>query len=209
MVQIQIETTLGIILAEIDDEHAPLTAANFLQYVDEGAFGGGSFWRTVRMDNQPEVEIKIEVVQAIVAPAFEEKLRPPIPLERTRDTGLRHVDGTLSMSRFGVDTAQAAFFICIHDQPELDFGGRRYADGQGFAAFGRVIEGMDVVKRIQQSRCSLDGGGPTHNYAQVMYQRLTPPIEIKKIARVDAEANDGTVYRRTKRRGLVLGESDE
>ncbi len=188
MINIQIDTTLGSIVAEIDIEHAPVTASNFLQYVDEGAFDGGSFWRTVRMDNQPDVEIKVEVIQAIVVPAFEAKLRPPIPLERTRDTGLRHVDGTLSMSRFAVDTAQAAFFICINDQPELDFGGQRYADGQGFAAFGRVIEGMDVVRRIQQSRCSLDGGGPAQSYAQVMYQRLTPPIEIKKIARVDVEA---------------------
>lgn len=184
MINIRIDTTLGTIIAEIDTERAPITAANFLQYVDEGAFDGGAFWRTVRMDNQPDVEVKIEVVQAIVAPTFEKKLHPAIALERTRDTGLQHVDGTLSMSRFALDTAQAAFFICINDQPELDFGGKRYADGQGFAAFGRVIKGMDVVRQIQQSPCSTDGSAPTPEYAQVTYQRLMPPIGITKISRV-------------------------
>ena len=183
MVRIQIQIALGLISAEIDTQRAPITASNFLRYIDEGAFDGGNFWRTVRMDNQPDVAHKVEVIQAIVAPVFEQKLHSPIALERTRDTGLRHVDGTLSMSRFGVDTAQSAFFICINDQPELDFGGRRYPDGQGFAAFGRVIEGMDVARRIQQSPCSVQGGDPTPEYAQVSYQRLTPPIEIVRIAR--------------------------
>ncbi len=183
MTKIQIQTTLGTITAEIDTEHAPVTANNFLRYLDEGAFNGGNFWRTVRMDNQPDVAHKIEVIQANVAPAFESKLQAPIPLERTRETGLRHLDGTLSMSRFGVDTAQAAFFICINDQPELDFGGRRYPDEQGFAAFGRVIEGMDIVRHIQQSPCSVTGSTPTPEYAQVTYQRLTPPIVIMRIVR--------------------------
>ena len=183
MTRIQLQTSLGPIIAEIDTQHAPITSANFLRYIDEGAFNGGNFWRTVRPDNQPEVEHKIEVIQAIVAPAFEQTLHPPIALERTRDTSLRHVDGSLSMSRFGTDSAQAAFFICINDQPELDFGGRRYPDGQGFAAFGRVIEGMDIVRRIHQSPCRVQGSAPTPEYAQVSFQRLMPPVEILRVMR--------------------------
>ncbi len=186
MTRVQIQTTLGTITAEIDTEHALITATNFLRYLDAGAYDGGNFWRTVRMDNQLEVAHKIEVIQANVAPTFEHTLEAPIPLERTRDTGLKHLDGTLSMSRFGIDTAQAAFFICINDQPALDFGGRRYPDGQGFAAFGRVIEGMDIVRQIQQAPCSVAGGDPTPEYAQVTYQRLIPPIEIMRIRRMDA-----------------------
>lgn len=183
MTRIQIVTTLGTITAEIDTQRAPITAGNFLRYLDEGAFDGGNFWRTVRRDNQPDVAHKIEVIQANVAPEFEDKLHVPIALERTRDTGLRHVDGTLSMARFGVDSAQAGFFICINAQPELDFGGRRYADGQGFAAFGRVVDDMAIVRRIQQSACTQQGGEPTPEYAQVSYQKLTPPIEILRMRR--------------------------
>ena len=93
----------------------------------------------------------------------------PIPLERTSKTGLRHVDGTISMARDGPETATSEFFICIGDQPELDFGGRRNPDGQGFAAFGRVTAGMEVVRRIQQS--------PARE------QRLDPPITILRIRR--------------------------
>ena len=94
---------------------------------------------------------------------------PPIPLERTRDTGLRHVDGAVSMARSGPDTAQDQFVICIGDQPELDFGGKRNPDGQGFAAFGKVVRGMEVVRKIQAS--------PAQG------ERLTPPIKILRIVR--------------------------
>jgi peptidyl-prolyl cis-trans isomerase A (cyclophilin A) len=183
MLTIHIATALGAITAELDDAAAPLTVANFLRYVDSGFFDGGAFWRTVRMDNQPDVAVKIEVVQADVQAARIDALFAPIALERTRDSGLRHVDGSLSMSRFKPDTAQAGFFICIGDQPSLDFGGARNPDGQGFAAFGRVITGMPIVRAIHQSPCSVAGGMREADYAQIEFQRLTPPIAITRITR--------------------------
>ena len=93
-----------------------------------------------------------------------------IALERTRATGLSHVDGAVSMARDGPDSATSDFFLCLGDQPSLDFGGRRNPDGQGFAAFGRVVRGMEVVRRIQQS--------PAEG------QRLTPPIAIVTVRRL-------------------------
>ena len=76
---------------------------------------------------------------------------PPIPHETTQQTGLRHADGTLSMARNEPGTASSEFFICVGDQPELDFGGKRNPDGAGFAAFGKVLAGLDVVRKIHQS----------------------------------------------------------
>ncbi len=187
MITLQIDTALGPITAELDDAAAPVTVANFLRYVDAGYFSGGRFWRTVRLDNQPNVAVKIEVVQADINEAHAEQLFSPIALERTRDTGLRHVDGALSMSRFAPDSAQSSFFICIGDQPELDFGGARYPDGQGFAAFGRVTAGMDVVRAIQNSPCSVAGGVAEASYAQVEFQRLTPPVGIVRVEKLTAD----------------------
>lgn len=168
--RVRIETPLGSIVAEIYTEAAPVTAENFLAYVDDALFDGGSFFRVVRMDNQPNDSVRIEVIQGGPdGPAVRDRLRPPIALERTRDTGLRHTDGALSMARGGPDSARSQFFICIGDQPSLDFGGNRNLDGQGFAVFGRVVEGMDVVRRIQQ--------GATEG------QRLVDPVEIEAIRR--------------------------
>src|SRR5262249_12860449 len=130
---------------------------------------GGRFHRTVKPDNQPDNKIKIEVIQAGIDPAWAKEEFPPIKLERTRDTALAHKDGTISMARDGPDTATSDFFICIGDQPELDFGGRRNPDGQGFAAFGRVVRGMDVVKKIQA--------------APAKGQELTPSVRIKSVVR--------------------------
>jgi len=168
-VRVQIETPLGTIEAEIDSARAPRTAANFLAYVDAGAYDNARFHRTVRADNQPNDTVRIAVIQASVDTA-RARDRTPITLERTNVTGLRHLDGALSMARGGPDTATSSFFICIGDQPSLDFGGHRNLDGQGFAAFGRVTRGMDVVRRIQASPAEA--------------QRLTPPILITRIVRV-------------------------
>jgi peptidyl-prolyl cis-trans isomerase A (cyclophilin A) len=96
---------------------------------------------------------------------------PSIALERTSVTGLKHLDGTISMARGGADTASDGFFICIGDQPELDFGGKRNADGQGFAAFGRVVAGMDIVKAIQAAAVAPNS------------QNIRPPIPIVKAYR--------------------------
>ncbi len=170
--QIRLTTELGVIEAELHADQAPATVANFLKYVDAGRYTGGVFHRTVKLnpDNQPHSTVKIEVIQGGVNPEHAEKDWPPLALERTRDTGLKHLDGTLSMARAGPDTATSDFFVCIGAQPELDFGGKRNPDGQGFAAFGRVTKGLDIVKRIQT--------------APAEGQKLTPAIRILKIERL-------------------------
>jgi peptidyl-prolyl cis-trans isomerase A (cyclophilin A) len=169
MVRVAIETEAGSMEVEIYAKKAPATAANFLRYVDGGYYEGGVFHRTVTMNNQPNDAVRIGVIQAGPNPAGQQ-LFPPIKLERTNRTGIKHVDGAISMARRGPDTAVADFFICVGDQPELDYGGKRNPDGQGFAAFGRVVKGMDVVKRIQESPAA--------------GQRLTPPVRILRIRRL-------------------------
>jgi peptidyl-prolyl cis-trans isomerase A (cyclophilin A) len=169
--RVLIETELGAIALDLYPQRAPRTVENFLEYVDGGWYDGGLFHRTVHLENQPSDLIKIEVIQGGVNPERLELPQEPIALERTTDTGLSHRHGTVSMARFTPDSATSGFFICINDQPELDFGGRRNSDGQGFAAFGQVVSGMDVVVRIQQS--------PALN------QDLTPPILIQRIRRVN------------------------
>lgn len=169
--RVRIETDLGNIIAQLAAAAAPITVSNFLRYTKDGFFDGGRFFRTVTLSNQPNDDVKIQVIQAESPPERDADLYPPIPLERTRDTGLHHLDGTLSMARDGPDTAQSSFSICVGDQPELDFGGKRNPDGQGFAAFGRVIEGMDVVRKIHAS--------PANG------QRLAPPVRILRIVRVN------------------------
>jgi peptidyl-prolyl cis-trans isomerase A (cyclophilin A) len=177
-VRVRVQTELGEIVLELDPKRAPGTTANFLKYVDAGHFNGGTFHRTVKMDNQPESPVKIEVIQAGVNPDRAKDGLPPIPLERTSVTGLKHTDGAVSMARGTPDSATSGWFICINDQPSLDFGGARNPDGQGFAAFGRVVSGMDVVRKIQQAPSS---GNRTSNTEA---QRLTPPVRILKVARI-------------------------
>jgi peptidyl-prolyl cis-trans isomerase A (cyclophilin A) len=168
--RVVVQTELGDIEIEVDSARAPGTAANFLKYVDLKHYDGGTFHRTVKMNNQPDNQIKIEVIQAGVNPDRTKDGFPSIALERTNKTGLLHKDGAVSMARGGADSATSGFFICINDQPSLDFGGLRNADGQGFAAFGRVVRGMDVVRRIQQA-------------PNTDAQRLTPPINIIAVTR--------------------------
>lgn len=149
--RIKIATSEGDIVVQLEPEKAPITSGNFLKYVEGSHYKGGSIFRTVRADNQPDSPVKIAVIQAGVHPWKENFLFDPIPLERTNQTGIKHHNGTISMARDTPNSAQESFFICIGDQPELDFGGKRNPDGQGFAAFGRVTEGMDVVKKINES----------------------------------------------------------
>jgi peptidyl-prolyl cis-trans isomerase A (cyclophilin A) len=180
-----IVTANGDIIVRLDADAAPITVANFLHYVD------GRFHRTVRLDNQsnaglkiedadlgiasgsgaalPNDAVAIEVIQGGINLERKGEQAAPIPLERTSDTGLRHQDGTISMARTTVDSAVSDFFICINDQPSLDYGGQRNVDGQGFAAFGQVIQGMNVVRAIQTSPS--DG------------QSLSPIIPISRIRR--------------------------
>jgi cyclophilin family peptidyl-prolyl cis-trans isomerase len=168
--RVQIDTALGSITVELDAVHASVTTENFLRYVLEGFYSDGEFFRTVTAANQPDDTIKIAVIQGGANPAREGESYDPIPLERTGETGVRHVDGAISMARLGPDTATHSFFICVGDQPELDFGGKRNPDGQGFGAFGRVVEGMDLVREIHAMPA--DG------------QSLDPPFRIQRAVRV-------------------------
>ncbi len=168
-VTVLVVTDLGEITVAIDTEHAPQTAANFLRYVDAGAYDGGQFHRTVTIQNQPNNDVRIEVIQASVNRERSEDSFDPIQLERTSVTDLRHIDGAISMARGGPDTATSSFFFCIGNQPSLDFGGDRNPDGQGFAAFGHVVSGSEVIRQIQMQPA--DG------------QRLEPPIRIVSVAR--------------------------
>jgi peptidyl-prolyl cis-trans isomerase A (cyclophilin A) len=118
--------------------------------VDENRIEGATFYRVVRLDNQPNNDVKIEVIQGALSSGRSAKRLKSIQHETTDKTGILHKDGAISMARDKPGTASSEFFICVGDQPELDFGGKRNSDGQGFAAFGRVIKGMDVVKKIQQ-----------------------------------------------------------
>jgi peptidyl-prolyl cis-trans isomerase A (cyclophilin A) len=169
------ETEKGAIEVEIDTVHAPASAANFLKYVDGGFYAGGSVNRAVRPDNTTRHDVEIQVIQFQMDPARRADGFPAIALERTSVTGLRHLDGALSMARSGPDTATASFSIVIGDQPEMDFGGRRNPDGQGFAVFGRVVRGMDVVRAIQAAPT-----GPTGPYGS---ESLAPPIRILAASR--------------------------
>ncbi|KKB80972.1 hypothetical protein VW35_01990 [Devosia soli] len=145
-----LETELGSFTIAVDAQNAPITAANFLAYVDGGHLDDATAYRIVTLDNQPaDKPIKIEVVQWGFGASDERPAPfPPIPHETTEVTGLRHKNMTVSMARFAPGSAGSEFFICIGDEPELDFGGHRNPDGLGFAAFGTVTEGEDTVRRI-------------------------------------------------------------
>jgi peptidyl-prolyl cis-trans isomerase A (cyclophilin A) len=168
---VRIETSAGNIEVEVDGKHAPITAANFLKYVEANLYTNATFFRTVTMSNQPNNAVKIQVIQLEADQRLRRQFFPEILLERTSVTGLHHLDGTLSMARYGPDTARDSFSICIGDQPEMDFGGKRNTDGQGFAAFGHVTKGMDIIHKIHDS--------PEKD------QQLTPPIRIYRIVRID------------------------
>ena len=166
------ETELGAITMEVDVAKAPVTAANFLKYVDGKFYDGGMINRAVRPDNTIRKDVEIQVIQFQSDPARRREMFPAIPMERTRDTGLKHIDGALSMARLGPDTATSSFSITIGAQPSMDFGGARNADGQGFAVFGKVVAGMDVVKKIHQSKTDATGRGGYRT------ESLDPPIKI-------------------------------
>jgi peptidyl-prolyl cis-trans isomerase A (cyclophilin A) len=175
--QVSIQTELGEIILELFPAQAPHTVANFLRYVDEQRYQGATFYRTVRLDNQAQSPVKIEVIQGGLGMGEHLAKLPPIALETTAQTGLRHQDGTVSMARLEPNSAQSEFFICIGDQPELDYGGRRNPDGQGFAAFGRVVQGMEVVRSIHQR----PSGGQT---PPIQGQWLLEPVRIFSVNRV-------------------------
>ncbi|KQW79907.1 hypothetical protein ASC65_14080 [Brevundimonas sp. Root1279] len=170
--RVTLETDAGRMVLELALDKAPLSTCNFLAYATDGDYDGGSFFRTVVRATNANPN-PIDVIQAATPRGSDDDSRPSIPLERTRDTGLSHVAGVISMARDGPDTATSSFFIVTQDTPSLDFGGGRNPDGQGFAAFGRLVEGLDVARRIQMSPA--DGE-----------EQLTPPVTIRS-ARIEGE----------------------
>ncbi len=147
---IVIETELGNITIELFEKQAPVTTNNFIKYIDEKRYIGTTFYRVVTPKNQPLSKIKIEVIQGGLYEDNHPQALPPIVHESTKETGILHKDGVISMARYEPGTATFEFFICVGDQPSLDFGGGRNSDNHGFAAFGKVIDGMDVVRKIHK-----------------------------------------------------------
>lgn len=144
--RVELATPLGTLTLLLRPDRAPLSANDFLRYVDAHAYDGGRFFRVVRADND-RGHPRIDVVQG--GARTDLKQGPPVAHETTAHTGLRHIDGAISLTRDAPGTGSGAeFFICVGDQPGLDFGGKRNPDGQGFAVFGRVTSGMDVIRRI-------------------------------------------------------------
>ena len=182
VVALSMDTAFGVVSIEVYPEQAPVTATNFLSYVDAGKYDSASFYRVVRMDNQAQNNIKIEVIQGGLGMEAAEGRFPDIAHETTEATGLKHVDGAISMGRLAPGTASSEFFICIGDQPDLDYGGKRYPDGQGFAAFGKVISGMDIVRKIHNGKTDMPPPGARLEYTSG--QSLVEPVLIKSIRRL-------------------------
>jgi peptidyl-prolyl cis-trans isomerase A (cyclophilin A) len=164
-----IHTERGDIALTLDAARAPVSTCNFLRYVEAGRYGDARFFRTVvsRTNASPH---PIDVIQAETTAGSDDPGFGPVALERTRDTGLSHLAGTISMARGGPDSATSSFFIVTRDTPALDFGGGRNPDGQGFAAFGRVTSGLEIVRAIQ--------GLPAEA------EQLKPPVRITSVERV-------------------------
>jgi peptidyl-prolyl cis-trans isomerase A (cyclophilin A) len=169
---IEIETNFGDIVVELYPEKAPKTVAVFLSYVDSGYYKNGSFYRVLKEEDQPSNAFRSQLIQGgIWQSQYKKQLSlPGIPHETTRQTGILHINGAISLARTAPGTANTEFFICIGDQPAYDYGGSANSDGQGFAAFGKVIEGMEVVKQIHDQ--------PDNQTS------FTPPLAIKNIVRL-------------------------
>lgn len=180
-VMVVMSTSAGDITLELYPEAAPVTVENFLKYVDGKYYNDkASFYRTVRMDNQAQNNIKIEVIQGGLGMEAPNLPFQSIVHETTQTSGILHKDGVISMGRLEPGTATSEFFICINDQPELDFGGKRYPDGQGFSAFGKVVNGMEVVRAIQAMRTDMPEG---EELEYTSGQMLVEPVVIHSISR--------------------------
>lgn len=168
---VKIMTDFGSIKIELYAENAPSSVANFMKYVNKNLYQDTSFFRILDQRNQADSNIRIDVIQGGLK-NDDLRLFAPVRHETTAETGLTHKDGTISLARWGgAGSAQGSFFICVGEQPALDFGGRRNPDGHGFAAFGQVVDGMDVVREIWSK------AGPD--------EYIEPEIVIHKIERVD------------------------
>ena len=171
-VRVTLETSAGNILVEVDPARAPISAANFLRYVDSRRLDGVDFYRA--MHTGPEAGL----IQGGVRDP--QRLFPPIAHEPTSQTGLSHVDGALSLPRFAPGTAAGDFSIMVGTQHYLDAGPNSGGDRLGYAVFGRVVEGMDVVRRILAAPTS-----PTEGEGAMRGQMLSPRIRIVSARRVE------------------------
>ena len=174
-VRVTMATSLGKIELELYPDKAPITVENFIRLVDGGHLDGGTFYRVVSPENDNGSPV-ISVIQGGIGDA--ESPFPPIAHETTAVTGMPHLDGSISMARAEVGTATTEIFICIGDQPVLDFGGTRNDDGQGFAVFGQVVSGMEVVRAIHESPAD----APTE-FEYFQGQLLEEPVVIESIQR--------------------------
>ena len=148
-----IETKFGDIELELYPEQAPKTVAAFLSYIDSGYYVKAAFYRVLRDDEQPTDAPKAELIQGGIWQT-DYKLSASLPgiiHETTQQTKILHKDGTISLARLEPGSANTEFFICVGDQPGFDFGGANNPDGQGYAAFGKVVKGMPVVRSIYEA----------------------------------------------------------
>lgn len=152
-----IETQLGDIEIELFIDQAPKTVAAFLAYVDSGFYDKTSFYRVLKSEEYP-TENNTGIIQGGLWQTNRGKkiTLPGIVHETTKQTGLTHQSGTISLARTTPGTANTEFFICIGDQSPLDFGRRGTEDGQGYSAFGKVFSGMDIVRKIQAQKSHAD-----------------------------------------------------
>jgi len=172
---VSIDTAVGSIVVELYADKAPITVANFLRYTDEKRFDGAEFYRTVRPAGMPQAGLLQGGCHG-----DPKRLLPPIAHESTDKTGLRHKLGTISMPRRELGSARGEFFICLEDSPWYDVNPIQPGDNQGFAAFGQVVDGMEVVRAIHAM--------PTHPTEGESYgmkgQILDPPVKITQARRV-------------------------
>lgn len=168
LVPVAIETGMGRIVIALDRGRAPKTVANFLAYVDGHKYDGETFYRAMKYGDGGLVQGGIS--------SDARKLAKPVAFESTAATGLKHVAGTVSMAAAAPGSAQSDFFILTTDIPALDAD----ANNQGFAAFGRVVEGMDVVKAILAAPVSA-----TKGEGSMKGQMLEPPVKIVKAGRTE------------------------
>ena len=158
-----IETNFGDIEVELYPDKAPKSVAAFLSYVDSGFYKNSSFYRVLKEENQPSASFKSELIQGGIWQTNYKKgiTLPGIYHEPTNQTGILHKNGTISLARTKPGTASSEFFICVGDQPAYDYGGNANPDRQGFAAFGKVFKGMDIVRKIQQQPDNEESFDPT------------------------------------------------
>ncbi|WP_240965779.1 peptidylprolyl isomerase [Pseudoflavitalea sp. G-6-1-2] len=145
---VEISTSKGDIIVELYADKAPKTVAAFLSYVEKGLYKDASFYRVLNQDNQPSDAAKAQVIQGGLYRSAKRPELPGIPHETTQATGILHLDGVISLARTTPGTATTEFFICIGNQSGFDYGGTNNPDGQGYAAFGRVIKGLGTVRKI-------------------------------------------------------------